>query len=815
MSTWPQLTGNSNVFRQSYVSGFLDVSGPCYLRQDLMILGRLVVPTIVNNNVVNTSTYQLIIAEDISLNGRLYVGKGSGVNFLQGNSYMVDISGGSNQSGTVRIFEEKGTLPTPTSGSLILQHNDASGVSSILFPSKSALGFDYASIAYYESISGGLSGSSKYNYYGTTDSTTSSALVLNVQRNGFNSSDVSGIDSIILQATGSIILDACNNSLGQTIIQPRGGNVGIGKTFPQYPLDIHGIGNMSGMLLNDGSVTISSMPQMDFSSNFATVWKAVGTSFPGSALQYNGVFLSATGQYQTAIIGNSVAGTTGAIYTSYNYGVTWNQSTQIANWAGVAVSGNGEIQTAVVGGTGGITSGSIYVSNNYGKTWAIRGTSQPWSGISMSVNGVFQTAVTNGGSIYISSDSGTTWKAVTSNQAWYCVATSANGKFQIAGIGGTTTTGTLYISSDYGATWLNTNTGSSPGLINCHAVEVSATGQYMTAAAYNGYIYTSSNYGITWVQTPAPIDGWHGLTMSSNGQYQVAVDNTSGYIYFSTNFGSTWTATATPQAWRTVSMSADGKYLTACVVGGGLYMSVTPFPYLSSTGNIDLNGSINMTNPANTIYTGSLSMNGAVITTGNAVTINNTLTTSTINSVGATSSFVVGCNNHFLSTAITSPPTYNGIFSGTGDNATASLFNTAIGSWNGTGFIDTCFKVCYIYFDHRAGKINATTFNAASDYRIKEYITNLDDNYTVDNLRPVSFYNKIAKRTDIGFIAHEVQEVFPQLVDGEKDGENYQSLNYIGLIGILTKEIQSLKKSNTELQLKLDNILERLDSAGV
>jgi len=31
-------------------------------------------------------------------------------------------------------------------------------------------------------------------------------------------------------------------------------------------------------------------------------------------------------------------------------------------------------------------------------------------------------------------------------------------------------------------------------------------------------------------------------------------------------------------------------------------------------------------------------------------------------------------------------------------------------------------------------------------------------------------------------------------VSGEKDGEQMQSLNYIGLIGVLVKEIQELKK---------------------
>ena len=53
---------------------------------------------------------------------------------------------------------------------------------------------------------------------------------------------------------------------------------------------------------------------------------------------------------------------------------------------------------------------------------------------------------------------------------------------------------------------------------------------------------------------------------------------------------------------------------------------------------------------------------------------------------------------------------------------------------------------------------------------------------------------------NIGFLAHEVQEVFSFLVEGTKDGPETQSLNYIGLIGILTKEIQDLKKRVKKLE---------------
>ena len=68
--------------------------------------------------------------------------------------------------------------------------------------------------------------------------------------------------------------------------------------------------------------------------------------------------------------------------------------------------------------------------------------------------------------------------------------------------------------------------------------------------------------------------------------------------------------------------------------------------------------------------------------------------------------------------------------------------------------------------------------------------------YNINNLRPVLYRQIPSGRQNIGLIAHELQEQFPFLVDGDKDGETIQSVNYIGLIGLLIKEIQELKNLN-------------------
>jgi hypothetical protein len=97
--------------------------------------------------------------------------------------------------------------------------------------------------------------------------------------------------------------------------------------------------------------------------------------------------------------------------------------------------------------------------------------------------------------------------------------------------------------------------------------------------------------------------------------------------------------------------------------------------------------------------------------------------------------------------------------------------------------------------------VTAYQFTSSSDYRIKEIVKplNLQD-FTIDNLQPYYFQFKDNGKESIGLIAHELQEQIPFLVEGKKDGEQIQSVNYSGLIGILIKEIQELKKRVQQLE---------------
>jgi uncharacterized protein (DUF342 family) len=105
-----------------------------------------------------------------------------------------------------------------------------------------------------------------------------------------------------------------------------------------------------------------------------------------------------------------------------------------------------------------------------------------------------------------------------------------------------------------------------------------------------------------------------------------------------------------------------------------------------------------------------------------------------------------------------------------------------------------------------SGNVLATTFSMPSDYRIKENVTQLDETFIVDKLNPVTYLNKKSGKQDIGLIADELQEIYPELVNGEKDGEQLQSVNYTGLIPILIKEIQELKKEIKSVKTELNEL---------
>ena len=103
---------------------------------------------------------------------------------------------------------------------------------------------------------------------------------------------------------------------------------------------------------------------------------------------------------------------------------------------------------------------------------------------------------------------------------------------------------------------------------------------------------------------------------------------------------------------------------------------------------------------------------------------------------------------------------------------------------------------------------SGTTYQTSSDYRLKENV-NYDFNglERLKKLKPARFNFKTDKDTTFdGFLAHEVQEIVPEAVGGEKDGEEMQSMDYGRITPLLVKAIQEQQEQIDALQSEI-NIL--------
>ena len=95
----------------------------------------------------------------------------------------------------------------------------------------------------------------------------------------------------------------------------------------------------------------------------------------------------------------------------------------------------------------------------------------------------------------------------------------------------------------------------------------------------------------------------------------------------------------------------------------------------------------------------------------------------------------------------------------------------------------------------------STTYGTSSDYRLKENIQDMSNATSrVLSLNPINFKWKSSSITQDGFLAHEVAEIVPEAVVGEKDGTEIQLIDQSKLIPILVKTIQELEARITVLE---------------
>ena len=110
---------------------------------------------------------------------------------------------------------------------------------------------------------------------------------------------------------------------------------------------------------------------------------------------------------------------------------------------------------------------------------------------------------------------------------------------------------------------------------------------------------------------------------------------------------------------------------------------------------------------------------------------------------------------------------------------------------------------------------SSTTYNTSSDYRLKTNVvplTNASERLLA--LKPSNFEFKAAPGIIIdGFLAHEVQDIIPGAVHGEKDGidpetgePEYQSIDHSTMVPLLTAALQDAFKKIEELEVRIGKL---------
>ena len=420
------------------------------------------------------------------------------------------------------------------------------------------------------------------------------------------------------------------------------------------------------------------------------------------------------------------------------------------------------------------------------------------------------TGITNTPKFIYSVDYGNTWKTSTQPTTLYDIAcyygkmvTSSNGKYHFYISKNTNQADynrLIFLSSDYGATFnsiatLSGTNNTATIIDSC----ISYDGKYiffLMSAGSNGYLYLSNDYGVNFsnIATNVFSTSIYPLSMccSKNGKYIYIYSlNTSGgttrYIYYSTDYGSTFASkqinstshTQTAINSNSIMCSYSGDVIVILSNNAASYNEIWYSTNYSSTvtkSNISLSSSGN--------YYIAISANGQNwFITYDALVSSNNINYISCNYGNTLNSFTITTNSSY---ALINP-------------VVTADFKYLFCSYTGLSTATFILKGVLPYYDLYYLNVYAkggtcTTKNTTSDYRIKNNITNLESIYNVDYLTPVIYENKLTNKKEIGLIAHEVQNIYPFLVNGKKDGVIYQTLNYDGIIGILIKEIQELKK---------------------
>ncbi len=136
------------------------------------------------------------------------------------------------------------------------------------------------------------------------------------------------------------------------------------------------------------------------------------------------------------------------------------------------------------------------------------------------------------------------------------------------------------------------------------------------------------------------------------------------------------------------------------------------------------------------------------------------------------------------------------------------ILNTNIASQYPTG-LEVFGDANFYASGSSAGNVTATAFLYSSDERLKENITPLDNaSKKIQELQGVSFEWKKDGKESIGFIAQDVEKIFPELVV-TNSATGMKSVQYAGIIAPLVETVKGQQKQIDILKTEIEELKNR------
>jgi len=147
----------------------------------------------------------------------------------------------------------------------------------------------------------------------------------------------------------------------------------------------------------------------------------------------------------------------------------------------------------------------------------------------------------------------------------------------------------------------------------------------------------------------------------------------------------------------------------------------------------------------------------------------------------------------------------------TGANAAGIMMMGNNGQgWNAIEFYHKNTSVSQAYVGRISTNSSSTSYVTSSDYRLKENVIPMSDSISrINQLKPSRFNFIINPEITVdGFLAHEVQDIVPEAIVGDKDEIDeegnpvYQGIDQAKLVPLLVAAIQELEARVKELENK-------------